>query len=57
MANNLPTNIASIGMAAAMTSMILFDFSSISCDSTIVESIRVSRNRVTWAICAVVERS
>ena len=29
--------------------MILFDFSSISCDSTIVESIRVSRNKVHLA--------
>ena len=33
-ANSLPTNIASIGIAAAMISMILFDFSSISWDST-----------------------
>ena len=30
MANSLPTNSASIGTAAAITSMILFDFSSIS---------------------------
>src|SRR5438874_2183484 len=56
-ANNLPTNIASIGIAAAITSMILFDFSSISCDNTIVESISVSRNKATCAICAVLARS
>ena len=48
-ANSLPTNIASIGTAAAMTSMILFDFSSISCDSTMVESSRVRKNRMHLA--------
>ena len=50
-------NIASIGTAAAITSMILFDFSSISCDSTMPESRMVRKNRIIWPICAVSARS
>ncbi len=43
-ANSFPTNMASIGIAAAITSMILFDFSSISCDSSMPESRIVRKN-------------
>ena len=50
MANNLPTNIASIGIAAAMTSMILFDFSSISWDSTMPDRSKVRKNSSIWPI-------
>ena len=57
MANSLPTNIASMRIAAAITSMILFDFSSISCDITMVESISVRKKSPAWAIHAVVARS
>jgi hypothetical protein len=53
----LPTNIASIGTAAAMISITLFDFSSISCERTMVESIRVRRKSPTWATCAVLARA
>ena len=57
MANNLPRNNASIGTAAARTSMILFDFSSISWDSTMPESRIVRKNSSICPICAVSARS
>ncbi len=43
-ANNLPMKIDSTGTAAAMTSIALFDFSSINCDSSIPASRRVKTN-------------
>ena len=46
MANNLPRKIASIGTAAARISITLFDFSSISCDSSMPASRRVRTNRI-----------
>ena len=47
-ANSLPINIASIGTAAAITSMILFDFSSTICDSSMVDRSRVKKNSRNW---------
>ncbi len=48
MANSLPTNIASMGIAAAMTSITLFDFSSISWDNTMPDRSKVRKNRSIW---------
>jgi len=59
-ANSLPVNTASIGIAAARISMILLAFSSTRLDSTMPASSIVSRNSSICAICAVwirVERS
>ena len=53
MANNLPRKMASIGTAAAMTSMTLFDFSSISWDSSMPASRMVRKNSSNCPICAV----
>ncbi len=39
------------------TSMILFDFSSISCDSTMPDSRMVRKNSIIWPTCAVSARS
>ena len=55
-ANNLPRKIASIGIAAARTSMILFDFSSTRLESSMPASRMVSMNSSSWPARAVIER-
>jgi hypothetical protein len=57
MANSLPMNTASIGMAAARISMILLPFSSTRLDRTMPASIIVRKNITVCAACAVCIRA
>ena len=57
MANSLPRKMASIGTAAARTSITLFDFSSISCDSSMPASRMVRTNSRVWPPRAVTLRA
>ena len=57
MANNLPRKMESTGTAAAMISITLFDFSSISCDSSMPASRMVRMNSTAWPMRAVTARA